>query len=87
MIICVCPCLPREIFCYFTGVGLWLIHSMNHPNRQGVIFSRPDLPIARRKLGGNIVSWPIQGDQLTYGLIACRIEFVKTEGISIIRLA
>ena len=44
----------------------------------GVISSGPDLPIARRKLGGNIVSWPIQGDQLTYGLIVCKNEFVKS---------
>jgi NitT/TauT family transport system substrate-binding protein len=44
----------------------------------GVVSSEPDLPIARKKLGGNIVSWPIQGDQLTYGLIACKSEFVKS---------
>ncbi|MFC1825099.1 ABC transporter substrate-binding protein [Thermodesulfobacteriota bacterium] len=45
----------------------------------GVVSSEPDLPIARKGLGGNIVSWPIQGDQLTYGLIACRSEFVKSK--------
>ena len=45
----------------------------------GVVSSGPDLPIAKRELGGNIVSWPIQGGQLTYGLIACRSEFVKSQ--------
>jgi NitT/TauT family transport system substrate-binding protein len=45
----------------------------------GVISSEPDLPMVKRKLGGDIVSWSIQGGQLTYGLIACRSEFVKSQ--------
>lgn len=43
----------------------------------GVVCTEWDLAIARRELGENIVSWPIQDKQPTYGVIACRSEFVK----------
>jgi ABC-type nitrate/sulfonate/bicarbonate transport system substrate-binding protein len=43
----------------------------------GVVCALPDLAMARRELGRNIVSWPIQDEQPTYGLVACRSEFVK----------
>ncbi|MBW1743556.1 MAG: ABC transporter substrate-binding protein, partial [Deltaproteobacteria bacterium] len=43
----------------------------------GVVCTEWDLSIAQRELGANIVSWPIQDKQPTYGVIACRSEFVK----------
>ena len=44
----------------------------------GAVFPEPALAVARGELGGNIVSWSVQDEQPTYGLIACRSEFVKS---------
>jgi ABC-type nitrate/sulfonate/bicarbonate transport system substrate-binding protein len=43
----------------------------------GVVCAEPDLAMARKELGRDIVTWAIQEEQPTYGLIACRSEFVK----------
>jgi len=44
----------------------------------GAVIPEPALAVARGELGGNIVSWSVQDDQPTYGLIACTSEFVKS---------
>ena len=44
----------------------------------GAVFPEPALAMARGKLRKNIVFWSVQDEQPTYGLIACRSEFVKS---------
>ena len=44
----------------------------------GAVLPEPALAMARGELGGNIIYWSVQYEQPTYGLIACKSEFLNS---------
>lgn len=56
---------------------LSLVDPLLSGKADGIVCAEPDLEIARKKMGDNIITWPIQEEQPTYAVVACRSEFVK----------
>ncbi len=44
----------------------------------GVVYAEPHLDMARRKIGDQIATWPIQEEQPTYAVVVGRKEFVRS---------